>query len=309
MYSKVSTKNKELLKMHNNLVEANFHMTDLEMRIFMFMLAYVKRGDTVFNEIRIPVKVFGSANSYKEIKAAAHRLAKQTLDIEMVAEKRKFRTIPLISFCEYEDGWGYIVTEFNEKAKPYLLELKESFTTAELEQISKIKGAYIVRVYWLLKQYQNSVKRERVIEIDKFWDMFKLHQKKYRYADFKRQILQASQKKLKDTDMAFEFEEIREGRKVHALKFKLRNQKKNQDNNFKEDVEPVACSQRVLDVLSKYQFSDRQLQNIINNVSEEDIFKTNYQLQIDIRDKGISNVTGYAYSVFQKRFLLKEAVA
>jgi plasmid replication initiation protein len=309
MYSEDKVKSKEILKMHNNLVEANFHMTDLEMRIFMYMLAYVKRGDTVFSEIRIPVRVFGTANSYNEIKAAAQRLAKQTLDIELIAEKKKFRTIPLISFCEYEDGWGYIVTEFNEKAKPYLLELKESFTTAELEEISKIKGSYIVRVYWLLKQYQNSIKKERVIEVEKFWNMFRLHQKKYRYADFKRQILKASQKKLKNTDMAFEFEEIREGRKVHALKFKLSNQKKNQDNNYKEDVKPIACSQRVLDALSKYHFSDKQLQNIINNVSEDDIFKTNYQLQIDIRDKGIANVTGYAYSIFQKRFLLKDVVA
>ena len=309
MYS-IRQRGKELLKMHNNMVEANFHMTDLEMRIFMYMLAYVKRDDKDFNEIRIPVKVFGSANSYKEIKAAAHRLAKQTLDIELVGEKRKFRTIPLISFCEYEDGWGYIVTEFNEKAKPYLLELKESFTTAELEQIGKIKGAYIVRVYWLLKQYQNSIKKERVIEVDKFWDMFKLHNKKYRYADFKRQILTKSQKTLKNTDMAFEFEEIKEGRKVHALKFKLINQKNLSETAVNAQEEPALdCSKRVLDVLAKYNFSQKQLKNIVDNVPEKDIFKINYELQLEIGNKKMNNITGYAYNSFRKRFMLKDEVA
>lgn len=93
------------------------------------------------------------------------------------------------------------------------------------------------------------------------------------------------------------------------MKFKLQHKKKAQDALIEEAPTTFSCSQRVLDALSKYQFSQKQLENIVENVAEEDIFKTNYQLQIDIRDKGISNITGYAYSVFQKRFLLKEAVA
>jgi len=298
----------EILKMHNSLVEASFYMTDLEMKIFMFMLACVKRDDKEFSEVRIPVRLFGSANSYSEIKTASKRLAKQTIDMELTGERKKFRTIPLVSFCEYEDGWGYLLAEFNEKAKPYLLELKQSFTTAELEQISKIKGSYIIRIYWLLKQYQNSRERQRTVTVDKFWDMFKLHDKKYRYTDFKRQILKVSQKKLENTDMAFEFREIKDGRKVDAIHFKLKDKLDKQQEEA-QVLERPDVSPRVLEVLGKYKFTQTQITNIINNLSEEGIFRTNYEIMCDARDKGIINPTGFAYRQFQKKFPIKSEKA
>jgi hypothetical protein len=59
------------------------------------------------------------------------------------------------SSIEYIPGKGIIEIEFSEKLKPFLLDLKEYFTTYELQYIFPMRSFYSQRLYEWLKEYEN----------------------------------------------------------------------------------------------------------------------------------------------------------
>ncbi len=88
----------------------------------------------------------------------------------------------------------------------------------------KLKSTYSIRIYELLKQYEHI--RERTISLESlryYLDAIDVYPN---YANFKQRVLKHSQKELNQkTDISFEFEEIKSGRKVQRIKFIMCSQK------------------------------------------------------------------------------------
>jgi len=50
---------------------------------------------------------------------------------------------------------GIINFEVNPSLKPYLLNITNNFTSYHLDTIAHLKSTYTIRIYELLKQYEN----------------------------------------------------------------------------------------------------------------------------------------------------------
>jgi plasmid replication initiation protein len=83
------------------------------------------------------------------------------------------------------------------------------------------KSQYNMRVYTLLKQYDRL--KEREIELYQLREMLGLRKDQYKlYANFKTDLLKPVQDELKDkSDLYFEFDEIKYGRRVGAIRFRI----------------------------------------------------------------------------------------
>jgi hypothetical protein len=224
---------------HNDLIRAQYDMSLLEMRLFIALLARINRGDKEFTPFKIPVnelfyieerageeksdksnKVGGK--TYTQIKRAVIRLSSRTFTIESKDENgnREVVSNPLMATCRYKEKSGYVIAQFNNFVKPYLLELTGGFTTAQELTLLGFRSFYSFRVYWLLKL--NAFNRDIIqVGVDEIKHMFNLTGKYANYADFKRFVLDVAQQEIAPTDMAFEFEPVKEGRSVAAIMFKL----------------------------------------------------------------------------------------
>ena len=148
---------------HNALVNARFGLGTLEMRLFLAMLGRIGRHDTAFTECSIPVRELapeGSVNvPYSEVAAMVKQLTRRALDIEKLGpEGRRQKdpdivSIPLMSFASYSKSEGTVVSRFNDAIRPYLLQLRDNFTKAEIKHLQKLKSVSSHRIYWLLKEY------------------------------------------------------------------------------------------------------------------------------------------------------------
>lgn len=101
---------------------------------------------------------------------------------------------------------------FDPLLKPFLLELSNKFTSYRLANVIKLKSTYAIRIYELLKQYEDL--KERTISLENlryYLDAMDIYPN---YANFKQRVLKPSQKNWIKTDISFEFEEIKLGRKV-----------------------------------------------------------------------------------------------
>ena len=124
------------------------------------------------------------------------------------------------SDIEYVRGQAKFKVRFSEKLKPYLLQLKERFISYNLKYILPLTSTYSIRIYQLLKEHEKLTKR--YFDVEELQDILQVP-KSYRiYNRFKEKVLKVAQEELKEhTDIYFDFDEEKSGRKVTRLVFRI----------------------------------------------------------------------------------------
>jgi len=151
------------------------------------------------------------------------------IDREIAAEIQEGKALiqtAWLSGAKYEKGSGMVELTFSSYLKPYMLKLNTMFTQYKLANILSMKSKYSPRIYELLKCNEFKKQGYIEIEIEDLRKLLKAENVYPKYNDFKRYIIERTQKELKKiSDINFEFEEIKTGRKVTSLKFYIHSNK------------------------------------------------------------------------------------
>lgn len=216
-----------LVVQHNALINARFQFGPLETRLFLHLLANIGRNDTAFGLCRVEVSELlgeiNSQNTYKLVREAVEEFATRTITIEQLSgvgrrsRQPDFVVLPLLSIAQYKGGEGAVEARFNDAVIPYLLELRDNFTKAQLTELLKIKNPNSHRIYWLLREY--SAFGQRVVGLTDLKAMLKLGPGYDRWDNFKVRILDRAQQELQETDLPFTYELIRQGKAVSEIRF------------------------------------------------------------------------------------------
>jgi plasmid replication initiation protein len=216
-----------IVRKANSLVEASYKLSINQQKVVLLLASSIKPGDENFQPYQISIKDFAgllglkNKNFYSEIADLTKDLLSKTLSI--VTEDSLLQ-INWLSSVQYFKGSGVIELCFDPKMKPYLLQMKERFTTYRLKEVIQLKSSFSIRIYELLKQYEKI--GERIFLLETLRENLGIGPDEYGlYGDFKRRVLLASQTELAaKTNIAFDFEEIKEGRKVIKIKFVIHTQ-------------------------------------------------------------------------------------
>jgi len=178
---------------------------------------------------------------------------------------------------EYISGSAEIEYEISPKLKPYLLELKERFVQYSLRYILPLKSTYSIKIYQLLKEYEKL--KERTFKLEELYGILQVPNSMKRYDNFKRKVLQVAERELKEHgDIYFEFEELKKGRKVFEIVFKI---KKNEKYDIKIESDestiieptktkiPINFNEFKANLIKKYNNKGA----FINNITELNYFK------------------------------------
>lgn len=214
---------KKLVVQHKKLINARYNMSLNELRIFVYMMLNLSKDDKEFRDIRIPCQILHNSNKYTHyhnIKEATLNLTRKGLEIEQVLPtgKKKWESIPLMSYCSYTEGEGYITASFNNKAAPYLLDLSENFKAVEYHRWNNLNSVNSYRFFWFLIQFEDTGYFE--VRVDELKAMLQLQEKYRLYSNFKKRVLLPVQEELESNGLPFTFREDKCGtRKVVKLKF------------------------------------------------------------------------------------------
>lgn len=239
---------RNLVVQSNSLINASYNLTLLEKRIIVFMISQIHQDDEKFQSYRLDIKEFcenletDSKNLYERVQEHLKRLMTRVVEIQ---EEDRILLTHFLSSSEYQFGNGYVELCFDPKLKPYLLQLKKCFTAYSLENVLSLKSVYSVRIYELLKQFE--VIGERTISVEELKRMFKAQNKYKSYYLFKQRVILKAQEELSAlSDISFDFDEIKEGRKVTYLKFKIiKTQKAENEKALMNDPQFVAFQELV----------------------------------------------------------------
>ncbi|MBD7913461.1 MULTISPECIES: replication initiation protein [Clostridium] len=227
----------------NTLITSNYDLSLEEQRVILTLASTVQPNDEDFKPYEFSIKEFmellgvESKSKYSVIPKITKELMQKVLEIK---QENKITQVAWLSSAEYEKGTGIIELEFSPKLKPFMLGLKEFYTSYRLKNVLELKGKYSIRMYEILKS--NEFKKIAVIEVDELRKILKADKGSYLiYQNFKNRIICQAQKELKNlTDIYFEFEEVKTGRKVTSLKFYIKPNKKVEDPKVKQVKNEIA---------------------------------------------------------------------
>lgn len=210
----------------NTLITSNYDLSLEEQRLILTLASTVQPNDEDFKPYRFSIKEFmdllgvETKSKYSVIPKITKELMQKVLEIK---QENKIIQVAWLSSAEYEKGTGIVELEFSPKLKPFMLGLKEFYTSYRLKNVLELKGKYSIRMYEILKS--NEFKNIAVINIDELRKILKADKGSYLiYQNFKNRIILQAQKELKDfTDISFDFEEIKTGRKVTSIKFFIKS--------------------------------------------------------------------------------------
>lgn len=211
---------------HNNLIEARYTLNLQEKRIIFLLMSEINPNDHILKKhylkIEELIRLVGlkGQSAYSEIKRITLNLIKKELTVERVDKSEKLQT-NWLSCAEYKDNEGIVGLAINSHLRPFLLQLRGHYTILQREAVLKIKSVYGVRLYELLKQKETF--RSRDFDLEDLRYFCGIDDSTYsRYVDFKRRVLEIAKREINDkTDIRVEYEEIKHGRKVKGIRFKI----------------------------------------------------------------------------------------
>ncbi|WP_010233465.1 replication initiation protein [Clostridium arbusti] len=233
-------KNYLVTKSNYFIMNSSYDLSLEEQKLILTLASMVQPNDEEFKSYNFRIsdfmKLIGveDKSKYTEIPKITKELMKKVFEIQ---EGKTLIQTAWLSGVRYEKGSGMVVLKFNPDLKPYMLKLNSMFTQYKLANILSMKSKYSPRIYEILKCNEFKEQGHIKIEINILRNLLKAEDIYPLYADFKRYILNRTQKELKKlSDIWFEFEEVKTGRKVTSLKFYIYS------NNKKEVKDYIAVT-------------------------------------------------------------------
>ena len=187
-------------------------------------------------------------NTYRILNKACRKLMKTDLTLPR-NESSELWQINVCSMAKYNKKEGYITIEFTDRIMPYLSQVRQKFVLYNLKEIANFGSLYTTRLYELIQGFKET--GYMIKSVDKLREVFAVGNCFKRYNDFKRYTFEHACKEINNNhELNLGYEEIKEGRKVIAVKFvfkktrihKVTNQKTGVEKNFY--VKPKQITQK-----------------------------------------------------------------
>ena len=206
------------------------------MDIMFGLLAQLNKNDKPGTIYRLRVQeleqLTGRAWNYTRLGPAAEALLTRCYHIE---DGRSWLKVNMLASAEYLKGQGIIELEISEKLRPYLIDLKDNFTSYRLQSVWSLTSKYAKRVYQLASRWKD-LNESKIYTIDEFKYMLYLKDPAGKEAEqytqiaaLKRFVLDVAVTQINEhTDLKISYDLIKEGRSYQKLRFYITNQRPQQ---------------------------------------------------------------------------------
>jgi len=225
-------KDKYVVSKDYQLIGARYQLSTIEQKLVLSIISLIQPTDTDFMHYQIPLNNFDTLienNNHLRLKEACKSLMSKPLEIY---DGNDWLIFNWFSHIRYKGKDSLLECSISPELKPYLLELKGNFKSFDLKYILPLQSSYSIRLYEILKKNENTVRVK--FELEELYNILKVPDSFKRYDNFKRKVLNIAEKELiQHTDIFFEYEEIKTGKKVTGISFRILI---NRDNTVNKEI-------------------------------------------------------------------------
>ena len=216
--------NKIIVKKPEEIVKMRCGFSESALKLSAYVISILKENVYEYDiNIRDYLKRFDKEiGNFDKLYQTAKEIATETIEF-IDREKKEFSIYTIFYSPIYKNG--VLKVKIDKDFHTYLLKIKNKYLKYNLENVMRLNSKYAIRLYEILKNELEMRKRQKR-ELEFRFDLDEMRKllsipNSYRYPDIKRQILEKSKSEFKKTDVNFEYEPIKEGRKVVSISFKL----------------------------------------------------------------------------------------
>ena len=253
------------------IINSSYDLSIEEQRLILTLASMVQPEDEEFKLYNFKISEFlellgiKTQSKYSVLPTVTKELMKKVFEIK---EEKITTQVAWLSSAEYNHEKGSISLEFSPRLKPYFLQLKSYFTNYKLTNILSMKSKYSPRLYELLKMNEFN-KKGFVVKVEELRRLFKAQDIYPKYNNFKKYIILKAQEELqKHSDIKFEFEEIKYGRRVESIKFFIfsnTNKKIENKKNTRTKTSKELNTEKIIDKQEKDIEKSNKINEEINN--------------------------------------------
>lgn len=219
----------QYVSMANELIKAAHNLTLMEKRVLMLAISKIdsKAKPNVNSLVKLTIDEFvtefgiNKDSAYRDIKNAVKGVRRRYVRFFSVDTDGQSleHDIDWTTRANYKDTEGWIEVSINGDLNPYLYELKSHFTTYKLSRASALRSIYSWRLFELLMQFKGTgVLNISVVEFNKALEVAESYIKDF--SMLRMRVIEPAVKEIREKDgLLVEWEAIKAGRKVKALKF------------------------------------------------------------------------------------------
>ena len=217
---------KQVVKANDLIQKSRFNLSLQQQKIVLYLISQITPFDEDFKlyEFSIPefCKICGidltSGGNYQALKTAIKDIADKSIWVTIENEDTLLRWIEKPYLNKQS---GIIKIRLDNDMKPFLLQLKENFTSYELIWTLHFKSKYTIRLYELIKSIHfhelEEYRREYSLEeLRRLLDAEKYE----RWIHFKQRVLEPSIEEINSySDKNVIWEPIKKGKSVERVRF------------------------------------------------------------------------------------------
>lgn len=219
----------------NEMIKARQSMSLQCAKILRILIAQIGPKDSELKSYQCKIKDLAeflgvdSSNIYRSVRKICEDLLNCKVKIGTGNPKEPWKMFQWVSIAEY-DGAGTLTLKLSEPSMPYVLALKEWYTTNELDELLYFPSFYSLRLYEYLVCLMGE-KRALVLDkesvifltLQELRDFFELQSKFAKISQFKERVLDQAVRDINDLSyLAVSYDDVKKGKSIVGFNFTLK---------------------------------------------------------------------------------------
>lgn len=222
-YRAIEQERQQIAAKANELIQkTRYSLSVEEQKIILYALSKISKDDVALHDMTFDILEFSrlcglEGKAYTRIKDTLTKLQEKAFWIEI--DKDTESCVHWFSKIHMKKRSGKVIVRFHEDLVPYILQLKNCFTSFSIYPTLAMKSKYSIRLYELLKSYE---------AIGNWWFTVEDFQKKldatnYQlFGNLKQKVIDVSVKEINlYSDLDVSWQPVKEGRKVTKIQFHI----------------------------------------------------------------------------------------
>ncbi len=225
----MNQKNTQLEVRQSNIITHSRHeLSATQLDLYFMMLSLIRENDEPNKVYQISVKEIESMTGriwqYNQLQEATEGMIGKVFRIE---EHDGLLQVAMLSSAQYLRGKGKIELSIDPKLRPYLINIKNNFTSFQLHCVFSLSSKYAKWMYLQFSRWKDT--GYYIVEIEELRLLMnlkdpngKIPDQYPQWVDFKNRILDTSVKQINaTTDLKVSYELEKKGRSFHKIHFTI----------------------------------------------------------------------------------------
>ena len=214
----------------NDLISACFNLSLNEYRLLLLAMMYAREAEPLTFETQIEIGAMPFAKQYGlEANTAYEAMqdASKTLMRRTYSYKDRYKgyeatsDVAWVTQATHVPTAGMLVLYLTPQTIKLISRLESHFTKYHIDQVSKFKSKYSIRLYELVIKWKNQKKTEK-FEVAKFREMLGVTNEYKQMSDFKINVLEKAVDEInKHSDITLKYDQFKKGRIISDFQFKI----------------------------------------------------------------------------------------